>query len=93
MVCVFGGYNGAGSSTKIISLMEEIIGIGWSRGENENTDRAAYLHGKRVDRRVAVHDWIPAPGFLEGSPRDRVVAVLSWCDLQFAGALTSRSGR
>jgi hypothetical protein len=69
-------------------------GSRYPRRENaENTNRAAYLHGKPVVRRMAFYDWVPTPKFLEGCSCDCVVAVLPWCELQLAGALTSRSGR
>ena len=37
--------------------------------------------------RVALHHRVSALDLLEGCPGDCVVAVLSWCDLQFAAAL------
>jgi hypothetical protein len=53
----------------------------------ENKDRATQLCRDSVDWGVALHDWVFAPDFLEGSARDCVVAVLSWHRGQFAAAL------
>jgi hypothetical protein len=60
------------------------------RAFGEDTDKAAYLHGDRVGRRMALHYRVSAPGLLERPPRDSVVAVLSWSPLQLPGALIRR---
>jgi len=61
------------------------------RAFGEDTDKAAYLHGDRVGRRMALHYRVSAPGLLERSPRDSVVAVLPWSPLQLPGALIRRT--
>ena len=58
------------------------------RAFGEDTDKAAYLHGDRVGRRMALHYRVS--GLLERHPRDSVVAILSWSPLQFPGALITR---
>jgi hypothetical protein len=40
---------------------------------------------------MALHDWVSAPDVLEGCTRDRLVAVLSRCDVQLAAALAVRA--
>src|SRR6516165_10359771 len=60
----------------------------YSRRESaKNTDRAAYFYGELVGHRMALHYRVSTPRFLEGCPRDRVVAVLSRRPLQPACAL------
>jgi hypothetical protein len=56
----------------------------------EDTDKAAYLHGNRVGRRMALHYRVSALGLLERHPRDSVVAVFSWSPLQHPCALRCR---
>src|SRR5216683_6230411 len=54
-------------------------------GENKN--RGARLCRDPIGRGVALHHRVSAPACLEGCPRDRVVAVLSWCSVQLATPL------
>ena len=59
------------------------------RRQNEDKDRAAYLHGNRLDWGLVFYDRVSTPDVLEGCSRDRVVAVLFGSSLQLVGALTS----
>ena len=54
-------------------------------GENKN--RAEQFYGDLVGLGMALHHRVSAPDFLEGCPRDCIVAVLSWYVVQLAAAL------
>ena len=62
-----------------------------TRREDEDKNRAAYLHGNRVDWGLALYDRVSTPGVLEGCSRDSVVAVLFGSSLQLVGALTAET--
>jgi hypothetical protein len=64
-----------------------------TRRENEDKDRAAYLHEYRVDWDLAFYDRVSTPGVLEGRSRDRFVAVLFGSSLQLVGALTAETSQ
>src|SRR5208337_5359148 len=63
------------------------------RGYAENTNPAAHLHGERVGRRLALHDRVSAPEFLERCAGRFVVAVLSRSALQPVDALRPKQPR
>jgi hypothetical protein len=60
-------------------------GIYFRDGEDKN--RAAQFCGEPVVRGMALHHRISTLDFLEECPRDCVVAVLSWCEVQLTAAL------
>ena len=62
-------------------------GWAYTRGHGENKNRAPQFYGNPVGGRMALHHRVFTPDFLEGCPRDSVVAVLSWSDVQFVAAL------
>ena len=54
----------------------------YTHADGKDTNRAAQFHGNPLVWRMALHHGISTPHLLERRPRDRVVALLSWRDVQ-----------
>jgi hypothetical protein len=84
------GYYAVGQTIFLEEIPTEVIfEHRGTRRENEDKDRAAYLHGNRVDWGLAFYDRVSTPDVLERCSRASVVAVLFGSSLQLVGALTS----
>jgi len=69
------GYNAVGANNFLEAIPTEVIFEHRdTRRENEDKDRAAYLHGNRVDWGLAFYDRVSTPGVLEGC----FVAIVLW---------------
>src|SRR6516225_10161536 len=63
---------------------------GQKRGKHgKNKSRAAHVFGRSLVRRMALYDWLSTPRFLEGSPCDCALGLLSWRSFQLSSALTT----